>query len=306
MRTTSGVVGKKYGMSVPKSATLHLCPMQLQAVLVVHTLWLVRFLFDYYRLSRRGGVTCDADFWVHHPANQEPTTPPTVTHDNGSDTALVVGTPARPKKQRKVRSQADTSVTTTTRTTRFARLKRPPCAKDGGYLSKGDSTTRGTQRTTPPHCAVLKARVSKRSFAARERCLRQGLHQKPWMGVPTPSMWTSVIPRCHQSPIGGGVSFCFFRRTAIVPPVHWFILGAAVEPTIHVYLPDTKGSDLCMRPLVQQLRDKGIPLTAKPLSFQRLDGQPGPAVTNSEVCCSNCCRRTPVPIWASSLPNECH
>ena len=41
---------------------------------------------------------------------------------------------------------------------------------------------------------------------------------------------------------------------------------------MHVYLWDAKGSELYMRPLIQQFRDKGIPLTAEPLGFQRLDG----------------------------------
>ena len=41
---------------------------------------------------------------------------------------------------------------------------------------------------------------------------------------------------------------------------------------MHVYLWDAKGSELYMRPVIQQLRDKGIPLTTKPLGFQRLDG----------------------------------
>ena len=40
---------------------------------------------------------------------------------------------------------------------------------------------------------------------------------------------------------------------------------------MHVYLWDAKGSELYMRPLIQQLRDKGILLTAKPLGFQCLD-----------------------------------
>ena len=40
---------------------------------------------------------------------------------------------------------------------------------------------------------------------------------------------------------------------------------------MHVCLWYAKGSELYMRPLIQQLCDKGIPLTAKPLGFQRLD-----------------------------------
>ena len=41
---------------------------------------------------------------------------------------------------------------------------------------------------------------------------------------------------------------------------------------MHVFLWDVKGSQLYMRPLIQQLRDKGIPLTAKALGFQNHDG----------------------------------
>ena len=32
---------------------------------------------------------------------------------------------------------------------------------------------------------------------------------------------------------------------------------------MHVDLWDAKGSELCMRPLIEELRDKGIPLTRK-------------------------------------------
>ena len=48
MCTTSGVVGKKVACVCPHPPTLHLCPMQVQAVLVVHTQFGVRFLFDYH------------------------------------------------------------------------------------------------------------------------------------------------------------------------------------------------------------------------------------------------------------------
>ena len=41
---------------------------------------------------------------------------------------------------------------------------------------------------------------------------------------------------------------------------------------MHVFLWDAKGSELYLRPLIQQLRDKGIPLTAKALGFQHHDG----------------------------------
>ena len=41
---------------------------------------------------------------------------------------------------------------------------------------------------------------------------------------------------------------------------------------MHVYLWDAKGSELYMWLVIQQFRNKGIPLTAKPLGFQRFDG----------------------------------
>ena len=48
----------------------------------------------------------------------------------------------------------------------------------------------------------------------------------------------------------------------------WCLVGLwTVEPAMHVYLWDAKGNKLYMRPLIQQLRDKGISLTAKPLGF---------------------------------------
>ena len=41
---------------------------------------------------------------------------------------------------------------------------------------------------------------------------------------------------------------------------------------MHMYLWDAKGSELYMQCLVQQFRNKGIPLAAKPLGLQRVDG----------------------------------
>ena len=41
---------------------------------------------------------------------------------------------------------------------------------------------------------------------------------------------------------------------------------------MHLYMWDAKGSALHMHPLITQLRDKGIPLTAKPVGFQIFDG----------------------------------
>ena len=137
--TMSGVVGKKHGMFVIRP------PYTCASCNCKRYLWCTHCsgcacLFGYYRLPARGGLTRDTHLWVHHPADQEPTTPPTVAHDNDSNTAPVVRTPARPKKQCKVRFQAHTSVPTTTQTTRSGHLKKPPPPKDGGYLSEGDAT----------------------------------------------------------------------------------------------------------------------------------------------------------------------
>ena len=67
----------------------------------------------------------------------------------------------------------------------------------------------------------------------------------------------------------------FFTNSDCSSGVHWFVLGAVVEPAMHVFLWDAKGSELYMRPLIQQLRDKGIPLTAKTLGFQNHNGWTG-------------------------------
>ena len=40
-----------------------------------------------------------------------------------------------------------------------------------------------------------------------------------------------------------------------------------MEPTVHAYLRDAKGSELYMRPLIEQLCDKGIRLSADPFGF---------------------------------------
>ena len=86
------------------------------------------------------------------------------------------------------------------------------------------------------------------------------------------SVWTSVVARCHASPSGGSVRFFFFANGDCSSGVHWFVLGAVVEPAMHVSLWDAKGNQLYMRPLIHQLCDKGIPLTAKALGFQNHDG----------------------------------
>ena len=48
----------------------------------------------------------------------------------------------------------------------------------------------------------------RRWSGAWERSLSQGFDERPWFGVPTSrSGWTSVVPPCHQTPIGGSVCF---------------------------------------------------------------------------------------------------
>ena len=66
-------------------------------------------------------------------------------------------------------------------------------------------------------------------------------------------------------------AFVFSDERQLFIRVHWFVLGEVVEPSMHVYSWDAKGSELYMRPLMRQLCDKGIPLTAKPLGFQIFD-----------------------------------
>ena len=77
------------------SPTLHLCPMQLQAVRVVHTPWWMRFLLGYYQLFHPRWGHLRHKSWVHHPIDGEPTTPPLVAHENGNNTAPVVRTLAK-------------------------------------------------------------------------------------------------------------------------------------------------------------------------------------------------------------------
>ena len=179
----------------------------------------------------RGGVTRGRDRWVHLLADQEPTTPPIVAHDNGSNKAAVVQTPPRPKKQRKVRSWADTSMPTTTRTMRCGCRNKHPPPTDGGYLSEGDSAPekRYTKNDPTPRRRLEGTSIqawmddrhifvpTKKLSGAWERCSSQGPGHRPWIGVMTSSsVWTSVIARCHTNPIGGSVGF--FLRIAIVLP----------------------------------------------------------------------------------------
>ena len=159
-----------------------------------------------------------------------------------------------------------------------------------------------------PHNAVLKAQAfklgwttatfvpTKKLSSAWERCSSQGHGQRPWLGVITSnSVWTSVIAQCHPNCIGD--SDCSSG-------VHWFVLGTVVEPATHMFWWDTKGSELYMRPLIQQLRDKGIPLTAKALGFQHLDGWT--CGYRSLSLLRQLLQTDPVLIWACSLPNACH
>ena len=88
---------------------------------------------------------------------------------------------------------------------------------------------------TPPHDAILKGHVSKlrwmnttfvpteRLFGLWERSLSHGPSQTPWLGVPTSSsMWGSVIPLCHQSPIGGSIHFFYERQLFVRGPLVCF------------------------------------------------------------------------------------
>ena len=68
------------------------------------------------------------------------------------------------------------------------------------------------------------------------------------------------------------LGFFFLTNSDCSSGVHWFVLGAVVQPDMHVFLWDAKGSELYMRPLIRQLCDKGIPLTGKALGFQHHDG----------------------------------
>ena len=141
MCTTSGVAGKKSGMCVPSSPHPTLVPnATTSGTCGAHTVGGCAFCLTTTYCPARGGVTRETDWWVHFRADEEPTIPPVVAHDNGSKTAAVALTPPRPKKECKVRSRADTSMPTTTRTTRSERRNKPPPPKDGGYLSQGDST----------------------------------------------------------------------------------------------------------------------------------------------------------------------
>ena len=67
---------------------------------------------------------------------------------------------------------------------------------------------------------------------------------------------------------------------------------------MHLYLWNAKGSEVYS--LFPQLRDKGIPLTAKPVGFQRFDGSWCGYQSLSLL------QMDPVVVWASSLPNPCH
>ena len=139
-------------------------------------------------------------------------------------------------------------------------------------------------RMSPPHNAVLKAHVSKlgwmtatfaptkRLFGAWERFLRQGSGQRPWLGVPTSSgMCTSVIPRCHQSPIGGDVRF-FLKRTTVVNLGSIGVFWGQLLSLPCMCICGMPREVRCTCPLIPQLCDKDIPLTAKPLGFQCFDG----------------------------------
>ena len=120
----------------------------------------------------RGRVAGDTNGWVHLPADQEPTRPLIVDHDNGSNTAPVVRTPPWPEKQRKVCSRVGTFMPTTTRTTRYGRRNKPPPLTDGGYLSDGDSTREKRYTTNNP---TLRLRLEGTGWMTATRsCLVHG------------------------------------------------------------------------------------------------------------------------------------
>ena len=131
---------------------------------------------------------------------------------------------------------------------------------------------------TPPHDAVLGAHASKLGWmtatfvptkklsCALERCLSQGPFLRPWIGVVTSSSMDKCDRSMSRKPRWWQGSF-FFANRDCSSGVHWFVFGAVVEPVMHVFMWDAKGSQLYMHPLIQQLRDKGIPLTAKALGF---------------------------------------
>ena len=63
--------------------------------------------------------------------------------------------------------------------------------------------------------------------------------------------------------------FFFLTNSDCSSRVLWFVLGAVVEPAMHMYLWDAKGSGLYMRPLIPRSATKAsIPLTAKALGFR--------------------------------------
>ena len=139
---------------------------------------------------------------------------------------------------------------------------------------------------TPRRNAVLKAQVSKLGWMMDDRricayqevvwCTGEVLEQRAWSKAlgwcaDLKEQVDSCDPTMSPKPHWWQHSF-FVTKNDCSSRVHWFVLGEVVEPPMHLYLWDTKGSELYMRPLVQQLRDKGIPLTANPLGFQRFDG----------------------------------
>ena len=201
--------------------------------------------------------------------------PPIVAHGNGGNTVPVVRTPTQPKKQRTVRSRVDTSLPTTARNTRSWRREKDPPPKDGGYPSEGDSTheERYTKNETTPRRRLegigLQAWMDDRHICAHQEVV--------WCmgGVLKPRAWSKALAWCDNLKQRVDKS----DRT-MLPKLHWwqrlFVFYEQrwffQEPTMHVFLWDAKGSELYMRPLIQQLRNKGIPRTTKALGFQHLDG----------------------------------
>ena len=69
----------------------------------------------------------------------------------------------------------------------------------------------------------------------------------------------------------------FWTLMLLCGPWRWgyglphFVLGLVVEPSTHLYLWEAKGNEMYMHSLIEELSDKGIPLTAKLVGFQRFD-----------------------------------
>ena len=171
----------------------------------------------------------------------------------------MVSTPLRPKKRRKVCSpvRADTSRSTTTHTMRSGRRNKPPPPTDGGYLSEGDSTPENWSTKNGP---TPRRRLEGTSIQAWMCDRHIYVYQEVvWcMGeVLAPRAWSQALDWCDD--LKQRVDKCdrlmsrnlhwwqrsfFFTNSEFSSGVHWFVLGAVVEPAMHQVLWDVKGSEL--------------------------------------------------------------